>query len=76
MLLNGMDQEEYLTMDYNQATLHAATGATLMLPGWEGYFKFDWEKKELYFQNGDYILTSEQLKEFKLDQRTDWYYII
>ena len=63
-------------MNYNQATLHAATGATLMLPGWEGYFKFDWEKKELYFQNGDYILTSEQLKEFKLDQRTDWYYII
>ena len=63
-------------MTYSQATLHAATGAILMLPGWEGYFKFDWEKKELYFQNGDYILTSEQLKEFKLDQRTDWYYII
>jgi hypothetical protein len=36
-------------MDYNQATLYAATGATLMLPGWEGYFKWDWEKKELYF---------------------------
>jgi hypothetical protein len=36
-------------MDYNQATLHAATGATLMLPGWEGYFKWDWDKKELYF---------------------------
>lgn len=43
---------------------------------WEGYFKWDWEKKELYFQNGDYILTSEQLKGFKLDQRDDWYYII
>ena len=63
-------------MDYNQATLHAATGHTLMLPGWEGYFKWDWDKKELYFQNGDYVLTSEQLKEFKLDQRNDWYYII
>ena len=62
-------------MTYSQATLHAATGATLMLPGWEGYFKWDWDKKELYFQNGDYLLYSEQLKEFKLDQRTDWYYI-
>lgn len=54
-------------MDYNQATLFAATGHTLMLPGWEGYFKWDLNKKELYFQNGDYLLTSEQLKEFKLD---------
>ena len=62
-------------MDYNQATLHAATGATLMLPGWEGYFKWDWEKKELYFQNGDYYLNDSQIKEMKLDQRNDWYYI-
>ena len=31
-------------MNYNIATLFAATGHTLMLPGWEGYFKFDWEK--------------------------------
>ncbi len=34
-------------MNYNIATLFAATGHTLMLPGWEGYFKWDWEKKEL-----------------------------
>lgn len=25
-------------MDYNKATLHAATGRTLLLPGWRGYF--------------------------------------
>lgn len=25
-------------MNYNQATLHAATGKILMLPGWHGYF--------------------------------------
>jgi len=31
-------------------------GATLMLPGWEGYFKWDYNKKELYFQNGSYYL--------------------
>ena len=62
-------------MIYNQATLYAATGHTLMLPGWYGYFKWNFEKNELYFQNEDYYLTSEQLKEFNLDQRDDWYYI-
>lgn len=46
-------------MNYNQATLHAATGHTLMLPGWVGYFKWDWSKKELYFYNGDYYLNNE-----------------
>ena len=63
-------------MDYNQATLHAATGATLMLPGWEGYFKWDWDKKELYFQNGDYYLNNQQLIDKGIRDRDDWYYII
>lgn len=63
-------------MDYNQATLQAATGATLMLPGWEGYFKWDWEKKELYFQNGDYYLDNQQLIDKGIRDRDDWYYII
>lgn len=63
-------------MDYNQATLHAATGAILMLPDWEGYFKWDWEKKELYFQNGDYYLDNQQLIDKGIRDRDDWYYII
>ena len=63
-------------MDYNQATLHAATGATLMLPGWEGIFVWDWEKKELYFQNGDYYLDNQQLIDKGIRDRDDWYYII
>ncbi len=63
-------------MDYNQATLHAATGAILMLPGWEGYFKWDWDKKELYFQNGDYYLDNQQLIDKGIRDRDDWYYII
>ena len=63
-------------MNYNQATLYAATGATLMLPGWQGYFKWDYHKQELYFQNGNYYLNEQQIREMKLDQRTDWYYII
>lgn len=63
-------------MTYSQATLQAATGATLMLPGWEGYFKWDWEKKKLYFQNGDYYLDNQQLIDKGIRDRDDWYYII
>lgn len=63
-------------MNWNQATLYAATGYTLMLPGWHGYFKWDYNKHELYFQNGDYHLNSEQLKEKGVREREDWYYII
>lgn len=63
-------------MNYNQATLRAATGDILMLPGWQGIFVWNYSNNTLIFKNGDYYLTSEQLKEFNLDQRTDWYYII
>lgn len=63
-------------MEYNIATLHAATGHTLLLPDWKGYFKWDYNTNELYFQNGDYKLTAQQLQQFKLYNRTDWYYII
>ena len=63
-------------MDYNQATLQAATGATLMLPGWEGIFAWDYSTNTLVFKNGDYHLTNEQIRDMKLDERTDWYYII
>lgn len=71
-----MDQEEYLIMNYNQATLFAATGHTLMLPGWKGIFVWDYSTNTLIFKNGDYHLTNEQIRNMKLDQRTDWYYII
>ena len=50
-------------MNYNQATLRAATGDIIMLPGWQGYFKWDFEKNELYFQNGDYYLNEQQIRE-------------
>lgn len=63
-------------MNYNQATLFAATGHTLMLPDWYGYFKWDWSKKELYFQNGDYYLNSQQIIDKGLHLRNDWYYIL
>ena len=63
-------------MNYNLATLYAATGDIIMLPGWEGIFVWNYSNNTLIFKNGDYILTSEQLKEFKVQERDDWYYII
>ena len=32
-------------------------------------------KNELYFQNGDYYLNEQQIREMKLNERDDWYYI-
>lgn len=60
-------------MNYNQATLYAATGKVLMLPGWIGYFYWNYRTKELNFRNGEYHLDNNQLKEIK--NRNDWYYI-
>ena len=63
-------------MNYNLATLYAATGKTLMLPDWQGYFNWDYNNNELYFQNGDYRLNNQQLREKGVMERTDWYYIL
>nr|DAX08761.1 MAG TPA: hypothetical protein [Bacteriophage sp.] len=46
-------------MNYNQATLYAVTGKTLLLPGWHGYFYWNYVDKELNFRNGDYHLNSQ-----------------
>ena len=62
-------------MNYNQATLRAASGDIIMLPGWQGYFKWNFETNELYFQNGDYYLNEQQKREMRLNERDDWYYI-
>jgi hypothetical protein len=35
-----------------------------MLPGWKGYFKYDYVTNDLRFENGDYKLNSEELKKF------------
>lgn len=56
-------------LDYNKATLYAATGSILGLPDWVGDFKWDQQLHKLYFQNNDYYLYDlDQLKD-----RTDWY---
>ena len=63
-------------MNYNQATLRAATGDILKLPGWEGIFVWDYSNNTLIFKNGDYILDNKQLKDKGVMDRNDWYYII
>lgn len=62
-------------MNYNQATLHAATGKILMLPGWHGYFYWNYGTKELNFRDGDYHLDGKQLQDMNIRDRNDWYYI-
>lgn len=60
-------------MDFDQAITFAQTGHTLMLPNYVGYFKWNYGKSKLYFQNGDYK-TSEIEENVK--KRKDWIYII
>lgn len=63
-------------MNFNQATLYARQGYTILLPNWKGYFNWDYNKRELVFKNGDYNLSEKELIDKGLDQRTDWYYIV
>lgn len=62
-------------MNYNQATLYAATGKVLMLPDWHGYFYWNYGTKELNFRDGDYHLDGKQLQDMNIRNRNDWYYI-
>lgn len=63
-------------MNYNQATLWASSGKTLVLPGWDGYFTWDYANNELVFRNGDYFLNNKQLRDKGVMNRNDWYFIL
>lgn len=63
-------------MTFDQAKLYASNGYTLLLPGWKGYFNWNYKDKELIFKDGDYILNENQLKDKEVINRNDWYYII
>ena len=60
-------------MTYNGATLWAATGHTLMLPNFTGYFRWDRGAKKMIFINGDFRCDADQLD---IRNRKDFYYII
>lgn len=49
-------------MNYKQAKTIAACGYILRLPGWDGYFKYDYVDNDIKFRNGDYKLNSQELK--------------
>jgi hypothetical protein len=46
-------------MNYNQATLYARYGYTVLLPNWRGYFNWDYNTQGLVFRNGDYYLNED-----------------
>lgn len=45
------------------------------IPGWKGYIKYDYYLDQLYFVNGDYKLSEQELID-KLGDRNDLFYII
>ena len=63
-------------MTYEEILPIAKKGKLIKLPYWDGYFKWDYANKELYFVDGDYTLNQQQLIDMGLKLRTDWYYII
>lgn len=60
-------------MNYQEALKKAKLGEVLMLPNWIGYFKWDFNKQQLYFINKDYM--NYNISD-KIKSRNDWYYII
>lgn len=46
-----------------------------IVPGWNGYIKYNSILDELFFVNGDYRLYEKDLRD-KLKNRNDLYYII
>ena len=63
-------------MNYTDAIKKAQEGYTLMLPGWAGYFNWNYADNTLLFNNGDYYLSSSQLDKFNIKDKTNWYYIL
>lgn len=60
-------------MTYSDLVKKAKAGKIGMLPNFVGYFKWDYGKNNLIFQNGDFICNAENLD---ILNRQDFYYII
>jgi hypothetical protein len=61
-------------MEYQKAIQLAQKGKLLLLPQWTGNFYWNYHTNKLEFRNGNYHL--DNLEQYNLDKRTDWYYII
>lgn len=62
-------------MTLNELKLFVKQDKWGIIPGWNGYIKWDYFLKELYFENGDYRMNQSEL-ENKVKNRLDLYYII
>jgi hypothetical protein len=56
--LNGDLQENLIDLEVILILIRKMLNKkyTYMLPGWKGYFKYDYSSNQFYFQNGDYRL--------------------
>ena len=61
-------------MNYQDLRYLCRRGKVGLIPGWQGYVKWDYGKDQIKFVNGDYTMSQEELEE-KIKDRTDLYYI-
>lgn len=61
-------------MTYEEIKQKCKEGYKAFLPDWKGYFKWNYSKNQLMFQNGDYILDEWQLDNL-LSYRSDFIFI-
>ncbi len=62
-------------MTYQEIKELCKKGETGLVPGWEGYIKWNYGLEELQFVNGDYVMPEKELVD-KIKDRTDLIYII
>ena len=60
-------------MTYTEAQKLAMKGKTIMLPDFIGYFKWNYGNKQLMFENKGFTCPA---KDFEIQNRKDFYYII
>ena len=62
-------------MSYKEIKEICKKGKTGIIPGWKGYLKWNYASNQLYFVNGDYIMSQNELEK-QINNRTDLFYII
>lgn len=62
-------------MTYQEIKELCKKGEIGMIPGWNGYIKWNYGLEELQFVNGDYVMSEKELVD-KIKDRTDLIYII
>lgn len=64
-------------MTYQELIEKCKQGYTGLIPKWLGYLDWDYNINQIYFHYNDYRLNQDELEnKFKINERTDLYYII